>query len=362
MAEAIFQGDLPWIAVAWGAWCLGSGLLACVLTYAVLRITASIGVVDRPNARSSHVLPTPRGGGLAIVAVSLAAVLLLVVIGVSPPSRYEWVVVGGLVVAGVSFLDDVSSVSHRLRLLIHFLAAVMAVAAMSPAHVFDFGTFGSVDIGIAGWGLSVVWIVGMTNAFNFMDGIDGIAGITAAVSLAFLSAGFFIGHWLFASLYAAALASAAVGFLAWNWQPARIFMGDVGSAFLGYTIAAMPLFASDDVRRWLFPWTVMAMWPFLFDTAYTLVRRATRGENVFEAHRSHLYQRLVIAGWSHRAVALLYGALSAVTGGALLVGRCVPASSQVSEVVAVSSVVLGAAAVFVLVHGAERKIACRSAS
>jgi len=346
----------PFGALLWAGWCVAAGLLSAGATYGLIHWAGRLGVIDQPNARSSHQRPTPRGGGVAIIAVGLFAVAVLVSLGILPPAGSGWVLAAAIVVAAVSAVDDVSSISPRLRLLFHVAAAAVAVGAVGPAPVVELGFLGRYDFGPAGWVLAVIWIVGMTNAFNFMDGIDGIAGITAAIALGILACGFAATGDFFLAFVAAALAAAAVGFLFWNWQPARIFMGDVGSAFLGYTIAVLPLMAKADSRGWLLPLTAFVMWPFLFDTIYTLVRRLAKRENVFEAHRSHLYQRLVIAGWSHATVAALYGLLSLVAGGAALLARVEPSMSQAAELAAIGTVILGAAGLVSLVHSVEVRL------
>lgn len=302
----------------WGGWTACAAVASAAVTFVAISCADRLGVVDRPNARSSHERPTPRGGGVAIVAVGLMAVGVLLAAGLVPPAGAGWVAAAAILVAAVSGIDDVSSISPRLRLALHLLAALVAVWAVGPVDVVDLGPLGSLDLGIAGWPLTLVWIVGMTNAFNFMDGIDGIAGITAVVALGILAAGMWLAGEVFGSLMSAALAAAAAGFLVWNWQPAKIFMGDVGSAFLGYVIAVLPLAAGPEARRWLVPLAALVMWPFIADTAFTLVRRFLNGENILEAHRSHVYQRMVIAGWSHRAVATLYGLASLIAGVAAL--------------------------------------------
>jgi UDP-N-acetylmuramyl pentapeptide phosphotransferase/UDP-N-acetylglucosamine-1-phosphate transferase len=300
------------------AWCVAAGGLSAGLTYLFTRLALATGLLDRPNARSSHERPTPRGGGLAIVLVLLLAVAALAAKGAGGPAHGAWLLLGLGVIAVISGIDDVATISPRVRLLAQVLAAVVATVAAGPVRVIDLGWCGTYDLGPAGWVLAVLWIVGMTNAFNFMDGIDGIAGITAAVALGVMSGGFWLGGDGYGGLLAAAVASAAVGFLVWNWQPARVFMGDVGSASLGYTIAVLPLLAGEEQRSWLLPVTVAVMWPFLLDTTLTFLRRLRNGENVLEAHRSHFYQRLVIGGWSHATVALMYGCASLVGGLAAL--------------------------------------------
>jgi len=300
--------------VGWLAWTAVAALSGAALTYGMIQLTSRFGILDEPNARSSHARPTPRGGGAAIVAVGMVAVAVLWAAGAVPPSRGGWAAVAALAVAVISGIDDIAPISHRLRLVLHLAAAGVAVWALGPVREVDLGPLGSYAFAPAGWGVSILWIVGMTNAFNFMDGIDGIAGITAAVALAVIAAGLWSAGAAFGALTAAALAAAAAGFLVWNWQPARIFMGDVGSAFLGFTIAVLPLAAGEQASRWLLPLTACVMAPFILDTSLTLLRRLKSRENIFEAHRSHLYQRLVISGWSHAAVATLYGALAALGG------------------------------------------------
>ncbi len=265
-------------------------------------------LLDLPNERSLHSRPMPLGGGLAIVVVAgvgMAVCAAVGVVGVSP----ELVAVGSgaVLVAAVSWLDDLRGLPVVVRLVAHAAAAVafLAVARWPAACPLAGAALGTV----AGVLLALVWIVGLTNAYNFMDGIDGIAGSQAVVAglgwvvLTWGSAG--VETWL-----GLLLAAASLGFLAHNWPPAKIFMGDVGSAFLGFGFATMAVLgARRDPRLALAG--VLLVWPFVFDTSFTFLRRLRKGENVFQAHRSHLYQRLVLAGWGHRAVTLLYAGLAA---------------------------------------------------
>ena len=194
----------------------------------------------------------------------------------------------------------------------------------------------------------------MTNAFNFMDGIDGIAGITAAVAgAAIAAAAGCLGLGPVAAV-GLAFAGASIGFLTSNWPPARIFMGDVGSAFCGFLIAALPLLGGETHGPRLAIVAAVAMWPFIFDTAFTLCRRAARGENVFKAHRSHLYQRLVIAGWSHRAVSTLYGGLSAMAAALAIAPLHDAGLTPTATTVAASTIVVGMGLLLTLVSASER--------
>ena len=299
-------------ALFWSAWFSVAVVAAAAATARLVTWAGALGVVDRPNARSSHTKVTPRGGGLAIVAVTVLAALAAAVLYPSAAVRLAAVVLPAVAIAAVSWIDDIRTLQNRVRFSVHLAAAGAAVFILGPVRAVDLGSFGSVALGAAAWPLTILWIVGLTNAFNFMDGIDGIAGITAAAAGAGLAAAAWLLGGPAIAAVALAFAAAALGFLSQNWPPARIFMGDVGSAFCGFLIAVLPLgMPAADVPR-IIPVAGLAMWPFIFDTLFTIARRLRRGENIFQAHRSHLYQRLVIAGWSHRATSSLYGALAAM--------------------------------------------------
>jgi Fuc2NAc and GlcNAc transferase len=270
---------------------------SAVLVEAVRRWCIARGLYDPVTPRSSHSKPTPRLGGVAIVFVSLAGM-------VYAGTRLAPLAVAFLLMALVGLRDDLKPVPARVRLLFQIAAAMIVVAGCGffrSVGEFSLGWFGAV--------VTCIWIVGMMNAFNFMDGIDGIAGGQALVAA--------IGWCLIAlrlgdtSLFLLAgwIGAAVLGFLIHNWWPARIFMGDSASAPLGLLFASLPLLAPAPDAL-LVP-AALLLWPFILDTFFTFVRRAMRRENVMEAHRSHLYQRMVIAGYSHATVALLYIALAA---------------------------------------------------
>ena len=296
---------------------LGLGLIAFALAcggVAVLRRWAEKrDIMDHPNERSSHTNPTPRGGGLAIVLVTLLGWIV-----------YNWTsadywpilpyVIGSILIAGVSWLDDLWDLPTRLRLAVHGACAGLAILSFGYWHTTSLPLLNQLHLGWLGLPVTFLWIVGLTNAYNFMDGVDGIAGMQAVVvGLGWALLGW-IGNQPHLSAMGLLIAGASLGFLVHNWPPARIFMGDVGSAFLGYTFAVLPLMTAHvphgDARLALVG--ALLLWPFVIDSGFTFVRRALRRENVFAAHRSHLYQRLVIAGHSHRFVALLYGGMASL--------------------------------------------------
>jgi len=300
---------------------------SCILFFALLAFVVSSwvvrrirelltrrGLIDHPNERSSHTIPTPRGGGMAITALTIAALVTgSLVSRLFQPRQVIGFVLAGLLIGTVSLIDDVHSLSARVRLIAQGLAAVMVMAACGYLSQVRFAN-DTIDLGFAGAALTLLWIVGLTNAYNFMDGIDGIAGAQALVAgLGWTTLGVLLGEPA-PVLMGIFIAGSSAGFLVHNWPPARIFMGDVGSAFLGLAFASLPFLTRRGPADLFIP-AVLLVWPFVFDTSLTFIRRLRRKENPFIAHRSHLYQRLNIAGFSHARVSTIYGLL-AVLGAA----------------------------------------------
>lgn len=244
--------------------------------------------MDHPNARSLHATPTPRIGGLGMMAGVLAGAGWLAGAGFLP------VLLAAFALAAISVLDDVRGLPVVLRFLSHFIASLGSLLAL----------------GLTGWmlvgaTLAVVW---MTNLYNFMDGSDGLAGGMAAVGFGALAAAAWLGGDTELAALCAAVAAAALAFLRFNFPPARIFMGDAGSIPLGFMAATLGILgAQKNVWPWMFPLLVFS--PFIADASVTLARRALRGEKVWHAHRSHYYQRTVLLGASHRQLALAAYAL-----------------------------------------------------
>lgn len=254
--------------------------------------------MDIPNQRSSHTRPTPRGGGLGFV---LAFTLSLGIAQYLNPSLLSdlpwalWLSLSPLVIVGI--LDDHKNVPSGIRYLIQLGTASLIVAYCGPFPQPWFDLWG-----VAGATLSILLtVIGFTaliNFYNFMDGLDGLVAGTATIQLGFLA--FWCNQpvlWL--------LAASLLGFLYWNWSPAKIFMGDSGSTFLGATIALILLVQPYQAT---YAWASLAiLFPLVGDAIYTLARRLLKGENIFQAHRTHIYQRLHHqAGWAHDQVALAY--------------------------------------------------------
>jgi len=270
---------------------------------ALVRRYAARRLLDLPNDRSSHSLPTPRGGGLALTVAHLFGVVVSSVLQLVPVDLAVALVGGGGLVAVVGFVDDHAHVVAPVRLLCHFAAFGWAMWWLGSLPPVDFG-WGAVDLGVVGTLLLLLYLAWFLNLFNFMDGIDGIAGAQAmsmsliACLLLQISAAGTAG-----ALPLLLLAAATAGFLVWNWPPARIFMGDVGSGYLGFALGALALWTL--IQGWLTPWVWLILGgAFLADATVTLAVRATARQSLAEAHRSHAYQRLSRHLKGHRPVTL----------------------------------------------------------
>lgn len=280
---------------------------------------------DVPNERSSHSVPVPRLGGAAFMPVVFLAVVRL--IPDSSVGGLSWlVVVGAVAIYIVSVIDDVRPLSTGVRFVVQFaVAALFLVAALDPLAGSSRVSAAAVPAwlqpaSLCYW-LLVLWFVGLINVYNFMDGIDGIAGLQAVIGgVAWAVVGYLQSLPTVQGI-GMVIAAANLGFLTFNWHPAKIFMGDAGSTVLGFFFAVLPFLAAAESKGRLALFKMLAMgalvvWPFLADGVFTFVRRVARGENILKAHRSHLYQRLVIAGYRHDAVTLVFGGL-AVLGAVL---------------------------------------------
>jgi Fuc2NAc and GlcNAc transferase len=281
---------------------VGSFIVSALLTCLVRNLAVSRGVLDVPNQRSSHSVPTPRGGGLAIVVAANLGFVLLGILGTLDTTLLI-VLLGGVPVAMIGFIDDHRPLSARVRLVVHIAAALWALAWLGKPGGLDLQALGAFSQ-VAGYVAAVLSIVWILNLYNFMDGIDGIAA-SEAVFVSWAGALLLLLAGGSASVAAASLAfgSACCGFLLWNWPPAKIFMGDVGSGYLGYVIAVLALAAARESPATLCTWVILGG-VFLVDATVTLVRRLLRGERVYEAHRSHAYQWLARRWGSHKLVTM----------------------------------------------------------
>lgn len=299
--------------LAWEVWlthvlfCLALVGLSAGITWAMLH---RIRIMDIPNERSSHVRPVPRSGGIAIVISFLVGVLAIYFFGDRTPivTRYfQGFLISALAIAAISLYDDIKNKSFLVKLATQAIAALVVLVAGLVIDAIHIPWAGLVHFGWYAYPISFFWIMGLTNAYNFMDGLDGLAaGQAVIVSFFFLIITLGSGS-IFVYITSYTILAGALGFLIFNFPPARIFMGDIGSAFLGFVFATLAIIAARyDHSHTSFFVMPLLVFNFIFDTSFTFVRRLFRGKKVTEAHREHLYQLFQQIGYSHRTVSLCH--------------------------------------------------------
>ncbi|HEX4916931.1 MAG TPA: glycosyltransferase family 4 protein [Limnobacter sp.] len=286
-------------------------LMSLLFTWLVRYYALHKGVMDVPNARSSHAVPTPRGGGLGMVAAFLTTLLFVLLAGLVPAEHHLFLwalLLAGVALAIVGFVDDHGGLPVRVRLAVHLASGALLAWACQQIAPFNLG-FGPIAHAWLAYPLATLGVVWVLNLTNFMDGIDGLAGGQAFLACALVAVFVWFGsHGLGAFLPVALLAAASLGFLVWNFPPAKIFMGDVGSGALGLFFGGFALWHAALLgSQWLYVWLLL-LGVFVVDATYTLVRRALRKQNLGQAHRSHAFQRASRRLKGHKPVTLcVYG-------------------------------------------------------
>ncbi len=263
-------------------------IVSIVLTYMIKAYALKKSVMDIPNERSSHTVPTPRGGGAAIIIVFYIGVFYF---RESIDIKLFYALLCGVPVALIGLMDDIFTLSSKLRFLIQSISTGTALYFLGGVTYIDLMLFE-----FQGWWLNIVAflaIVWLTNLYNFLDGIDGYAGSEAVIG----GLGLFL---LFNHPLGLVIVAAALGFLIFNWHQASIFMGDIGSTTLGFIFAVFVF--TDTGHGSIYVWLVLLSL-FWFDATLTLIRRYLNGERISQAHKKHAYQRLVQSGWRHDKVA-----------------------------------------------------------
>ncbi len=280
-----------------------------LLTGFFRRYSLSHNLLDLPNVRGSHSVPTPRGGGVAIAIVFLLLVPLCSIKGDLPFSVTWAMLGGGICIVLIGFLDDHKHVAVGLRLLAHFVGAIWALYWLGGfPSLTVFGV--ALNLGWVGDLLAVVFLVWLLNLYNFMDGIDGIASIEAiticmGASFLYLFQNEPQAFWLPPLL----LAFAVMGFLCWNFSQAKIFMGDAGSGFIGFMLGLFSIQAAWEFTRMFWVWVIL-LGVFIVDATLTLFQRIINGEEFYKAHRKHAYQVAARQYGSHKAVSLFIGVIN----------------------------------------------------
>ena len=267
-------------------------------------------LLDIPNERSSHTVPTPRGGGIGIAVVCLAAVAWCTIRGALPFQFAMAVLVGGGIVAAVGWIDDHRDIAASHRAVAQLVAVALALYWLGGYPVLQLGIL-NLQLGVWGFVAATVAVCWLINLFNFMDGSDGLAGVQGICTAT-------MGGFLLASRGATELsvvslivAGACGGFLVWNWAPAKIFMGDAGSYLLGMIFGLLAVTGENQQVMPAFTWVILLS-VFICDATFTLVWRIATGKSWLTAHKDHAYQRLIQLGYKHQQVALAVAAVNVV--------------------------------------------------
>ncbi len=293
-------------------------LLLAGISAALVRLMIDLGVMDRPDPRKSHHRPTPKSGGVGIVAAFLLGTATLYEFAffsrLADP-YFRGVILASALIAIVAFLDDLRDWPFAVKLAAQIAAALAALASGLYVRVYHLPYLGAVDLGGLGALATLAWILFTTNAMNFIDGMDGLAGGVALIASVFLAViAERLGGWFVYFAYLL-LAAGLAGFLPFNFPRARIFMGDVGSQFCGFVLAVLGVAASRFERAEMsFLIVPLLLSGVLFDVAFTLARRALAGERITTPHRGHLYQVAARAGLSPRLVALIHWGFAGIGG------------------------------------------------
>lgn len=281
-----------------------------IVTGLVRRYSLDKSLLDVPNERSSHHIPTPRGGGLSVVLSVMVSLVVLYYTKWIDLSVFLAIGGGGLIIAVTGWLDDHRHISPLIRGIIYALASIWAVSFLGGLHTVKAGEH-ILNISLAGNVLTVLGIIWLTNLYNFMDGTDALAGSQSVCAGLFMGGLFLSGNQPGMAGLCFIIVVASAGFLIWNWPPARIFMGDVGSCFAGFCFGILAIVGEKTGSVPLVA-SFILLSLFICDATFTLIMRIFKREKWYSAHRSHAYQRLVQMGLSHKQLATGFAAFNII--------------------------------------------------
>ncbi len=277
-------------------------LLSLALTAWLRRYAIRKNILDIPNQRSSHVIPTPRGGGVAIVVSFACALIFLAYHAIIPLNVLCALLGGGLSIAAIGYADDLYKLPTLCRFLGHIAVAAWAVYWLHGFSSLDLGAW-HFSLPHAGVFVAVFAIVWCTNLYNFMDGIDGLAGSEGLFVAIAASAALWLTGEPDTAIMLLFLAASIAGFTYFNWPPAKIFMGDAGSGLLGYLFSVLAVYTANTGKLSIVFWFIV-LGIFIGDATFTLLYRMLQGKKWYAAHREHAYQQLIARGASHNKVTL----------------------------------------------------------
>jgi len=268
------------------------GVISFILTYFIRQFALKYKLIDVPNERSSHNVPTPKGGGVAIVISWFLGITVLFFMGYVEDSLY-FALLSGIILSVVSLIDDFINVKPFIRLIFQFITVIIAFYFLNGLRPFIIPELSLNNLYVI-YPIVIIGMVWFINLFNFMDGVDGFASTEAIL----ISLVIFV---LSGNIINLVLIGCIAGFLFWNWPKAKIFMGDVGSTQLGFILVILGVYFHNKLEFSILNWIMLSS-PFWFDATFTLYRRWRNKEKLSQAHRKHAYQRIVQAGFSHQKV------------------------------------------------------------
>ncbi len=329
-------------------------LVSLFLTRFMLR---RFRIMDTPNGRSSHESPMPTSGGIAIVAAFFIGLIAIFLFSESihvATWRFLGFVAASLLLAVVSLYDDIKSKPFIIKLSAQFIAALIVLIFGVIIDQISLPVIGLVHIGWLAYPVTFIWIIGLTNAFNFMDGLDGLAGGVAVIVATFFCIITYLMGSDFVYIICYTLVAGSLGFLVYNRPPARIFMGDVGSTFLGFTFAVISIMAMRyDMSHTSFFVMPLLLFNFIYDTLFTFMRRLFKGERVIDAHQTHLYQLFQQLGYSHWTVSAFHYIVAILQGLAAL--WMVHATSDKRTLIFLPFLLFQVIYTVIIIHAAKRR-------
>jgi len=349
--SALFSGAelTPVAALSHLVFVLGIFGISALLTWGMIRFNIS----DIPNARSSHVRPTPKSGGVAIAAAFFAGLAGLYLLSGTvrlPGAQFVMFLITAGIMFAAALIDDLRGLRAWVKFSMQTICALLFAVFVAHIDVLAFPVIGTVAFGAMGYGITVLWIIFFMNAFNFMDGINGLAGGGALIAALFLAGIAFFSGAHFVYLTALCLFGAVLGFFMFNFPNGRIFMGDTGSQIIGFVMAGLAVIAARADIGQVSIMVVPALFGcFVFDVLVTLCYRFARGRNLGQAHREHLYQISNRLGFSHRRVSLIYFGLFVMNG---VFGVLIQAAEPAARLPLLLGDILLHAPLAVMVYGA----------
>ena len=284
-------------------------MLAYFLTKLMRHYAIKKNIIDNPNDRSSHSIPTPRGGGVAIVISYISSLFFLIYSQLLYLQVGLTLIIAGFVIALLGFLDDHGHINSMLRLAVHFVVAIGVVISLGGFS--EVTAFNGLQLGFIANIIAVLFLVWLLNLYNFMDGINGIASVEAITTVVSMAILYYVLNTTLNSDILWLLAACVFGFLLWNFPKAKIFMGDACSGFLGLTLGILALIALKENLALFCAW-IICLGVFVVDATYTLIKRVLSGYKMYDAHRSHSYQILSRKWGSHTPVTLAVAAINLV--------------------------------------------------